>query len=407
MKKRTLFIAIILLVFGATSVYALGSKPPAPKPSFNGNPLFERYVSLGDSLTHGFQSGAVDETRQPKAYPSLIAKKMGTEFNLPLLKFPGYLVNIEDVLKGNISWWQYYYPLVGGVRVDSYNNQSKINNFGITGSAAKDGLGTGGSAGGYYKLVLGANGAPEVVQGLDRNPTFVSFWLANNDILGAALSCDTGKLTPFNEFRNDFMACINRIASKMDYNGGSVKGVAVMNIPDVTCIAYLQDVTDPHFANGSLNPFWMLRPSANMMLTPADIAVIQQRTVQDNQVIENAALANGWAFVDTNAIFMTMNQYGHDLKDSTGVPAGRITITTDYLGGVFSLDGVHPSITGHSVAANYIIDEINATYGSNLSPIDEIATANSDSLLQHPVDPRNYLDGWVSDAIYFAVEIFM
>jgi len=55
--------------------------------------MFERYVALGDSITHGFQSGAVDETRQNIAYGCLLADKMNTPFNLPLPSF--LLITIE------------------------------------------------------------------------------------------------------------------------------------------------------------------------------------------------------------------------------------------------------------------------------------------------------------------------
>ncbi len=404
--KRKLFLTICIVLVWSVCAFALGSAPPPP-PAYSGDPMFERYVAIGDSLTHGFQSGAVDETRQPKAYASLVAQKMGTDFNLPLLKFPGYLVNIEDVLKGNIAWWQYYYPLIGGKRVDGYDDQDTINNFGITGAAIHDCENTSGSAGGFYKLVLSPDGAPAMDQALSRNPTFVSFWLANNDVLGAALYCDPGKLTPIENFRADFQACAQRLEANCVENGGSIQGIVMVNVPDVTAIAYLKEIDEPGFPAGSMNPFWMIRPSDDLYLSPDDIAVIQQRAAQVNQEIEYTALANGWAFVDANAVFNEIALYGHDLKDSTGVPAGQIIITSDYLGGLFSLDGVHPSITGHAVAANYIIDAINMTFGKNLAPVDEIAAAQGDSLFQDPVDPRDYLDGWVADAIYFAVEIFM
>lgn len=389
MNKKNLSVLIAALLLTIVTVAAAHAS------------LFDRYVAIGDSLTHGFQSGAVDETRQPTAYPNLVAKKMGTPFNQPLLKFPGYLVNIEDVLKGNIAWYQYYYPLVGGKRVDNYANQSKLNNFGITGSESYNGLNTGGSEGGFFKLVLGAKGAPQVTQALNRNPTFVSFWLCNNDVLGSALSCDVSALTPLADFKRDFGACVNAIAAK-----STVQGAVLLNVPDVTCIAYLKDANSPSLPAGSLNPFWMAKASDNMALTPDDIALIQQRANEINAEIERVALANNFAFVDANAIFNDIKKYGHNLKDANGLATSRV-ITADYLGGLFSLDGVHPSVTGQAVAANFVIDEINFTYGVNLAPVDEVAAASSDSLLKKPVDPRKVIDGWVADAIYFVVELFM
>jgi hypothetical protein len=401
MKKNRIFLlAITFLMLTVASAYSKGDDPPPP-PAPVDPQIFDCYVSIGDSLTHGFQSGAVDETRQPTTYPNLIAAKMGTEFNQPLLKFPGYLINIEDVLKGNIAWYEYYYPLVGGERVDGYDDQATLHNFGITGSEAHNGLNTGGNEGGFFKLVLGKNGAPQVNQALDRNPTFVSFWLCNNDVLGSALTCDINALTPLNEFKNDFSACVNAIVSK-----SSVQGAVLLNVPDVTTIAYLQEVNDPGLPAGSMNPFWMARASASMMLTPADLALIQQRTNEINAEIENIAMANDFAFVNANELFNGIKANGHLLRDGNGLATGQ-TISADYLGGLFSLDGVHPSVTGQAVAANFIIDEINMTYGENLSPVNEVAAAASDTLLQNPVDPRLLIDGWVADAIYFVVELFM
>lgn len=398
-KQNVLFLTIAFVLLTTASAFAWGTQPPAPpEPEPQ---IFDCYVSIGDSLTHGFQSGAVDETRQPTTYPNLIAQKMGTEFNQPLLKFPGYLINIEDVLKGNIAWYEYYYPLVGGERVDGYDDQNILNNFGITGSESHNGLNTGGSEGGFFKLVLGSNGAPQVNQALDRNPTFVSFWLCNNDILGSALTCDVGALTPLADFQRDFGACVAAIDAK-----DSVMGAVLLNVPDVTCIAYLQEANSPDLPAGSMNPFWMAHASSNMALTPSDIALIQQRTNEINAEIERIAFAYNYAFVDANAIFYDIKQYGYNLKDGYGLATGQ-TISADYLGGLFSLDGVHPSVTGQAVAANFIIDEINMTYGENLSPVNEVAAAASDTLLQNPVDPRDLLDGWVADAIYFVVELFM
>lgn len=392
-KKGTIFtFTVLFLILSAGSVFAMGNQPP---------PIFNRYVAIGDSLSHGFQSGSVDETRQPDAFPALVANQMGTEFDQPLLKFPGYLVNIEDVLKGNIAWYEYYYPLAGGERVDGYDKQGDLNNYGITGAAAKDGLNTTGSAGGFYKLVLGPDGAPAMEQALNQDPTFVTFWLANNDVLGAALHCDTGALTPLAEFEADFTACVEALAAK-----DTIEGVVLLNVPDVTSIAYLQDVDDPDFPVGSMNPFWMQRPSDSMVLTPDDIAVIQDRTDAVNQKIEYATMANNWGFVDANNLFNGIAQNGHLLVDGTGTATDEV-ITADYLGGLFSLDGVHPSVTGHAVAANFILNEINMHYDEDLSAVNEVAVSENDSLYQEPVDPRNYIDGWVSDAIYFTVELFM
>ncbi|MCP4113438.1 MAG: hypothetical protein GY749_49240 [Desulfobacteraceae bacterium] len=384
------FVLLTVFMFALFSVTAYAA-----------DPLFETYVALGDSLTHGFQGGSADETRQPFAYGSLLAAKMGTEFNIPLLKFPGYLVNIEDVGKGNIRWWQYYYPTVGGVRVDGYNDQDKLHNFGITGATAAEVMTHSGSEGEYFELVLGKNGAPALDQGLAKNPTFVSVWIGNNDVLAAAIDTDTAALTPIEDFRRDFEIIKNRIASK-----DSVQGVVIMNVPDVTCLAYFTESNDPDFPEGSYKPFWLYEATEGNVLTPDEVIAIQARTAEINEEIHDAAYANGWALVDAHEVFIDIKNYGHELRDQYGMGTG-VSITTDYLGGVFSLDGVHPSTTGHAVAANYMIETINDTYGTQLENVDEYQASQNDTLFQDPYDPRGLINGWIGKTIYFIVDLFM
>ena len=44
------------------------------------------------------------------------------------------------------------------------------------------------------------------------------------------------------------------------------------------------------------------------------------------------------------------------------------TITGDLVfGGLFGLDGVHPTARGNAIIAKLMMEEIDATYGSNLS----------------------------------------
>ena len=61
----------------------------------------------------------------------------------------------------------------------------------------------------------------------------------------------------------------------------------------------------------------------------------------------------------------------HALLDeaaSTGVAFDDYVMTTDLVfGGLFSLDGVHPTARGNALIANKMMEAIDAQYGSNLS----------------------------------------
>src|SRR6267154_4872038 len=53
------------------------------------DPLFERYVSMGNSITAGFQSGGINDSTQVQSYAVLLARAMRAPFFPPLLNRPG------------------------------------------------------------------------------------------------------------------------------------------------------------------------------------------------------------------------------------------------------------------------------------------------------------------------------
>ncbi|AIJ36617.1 SGNH/GDSL hydrolase family protein [Flavobacterium psychrophilum] len=99
------------------------------------------------------------------------------------------------------------------------------------------------------------------------------------------------------------------------------------------------------------------------VLLPTEVAEIKVATDHYNATIENAANANGLAFVDAKAIM--------DQLVNGGVRFGNYHMTAQYVtGGAFSLDGVHPSARGYALIANKFAEAINAKYGSTLKPVD-------------------------------------
>jgi lysophospholipase L1-like esterase len=94
------------------------------------------------------------------------------------------------------------------------------------------------------------------------------------------------------------------------------------------------------------------------VLDKDEIAEIKTATDAFNAKIKASASAKGLAVVDAKAIFDEVIAN----KKIDGV-----NITTAYItGGLFSLDGVHPTPKGYMIIANQFIKVINATYGSNI-----------------------------------------
>jgi len=59
---------------------------------------------------------------------------------------------------------------------------------------------------------------------------------------------------------------------------------------------------------------------------------------------------------------------------------GTPDLTTRYLGGIFSLDGIHPTRTGNALIANTFIDAINARFGESITHADVARVAARDPL---------------------------
>src|SRR5260370_28625180 len=53
------------------------------------DPLFDRYVSLLNSITAGFQSGRINDSTQHQSYAVLLSRHMAPPIFVPLLNQPG------------------------------------------------------------------------------------------------------------------------------------------------------------------------------------------------------------------------------------------------------------------------------------------------------------------------------
>jgi len=95
------------------------------------------------------------------------------------------------------------------------------------------------------------------------------------------------------------------------------------------------------------------------VLTPEEQVEIATATEAFNGVISSAVQQAGLAFVDANALL--------DQVSDGGIQFDEFLIQGNLVfGGLFSLDGVHPTARGYAFLANSAATAINETYGSNL-----------------------------------------
>ena len=98
----------------------------------------------------------------------------------------------------------------------------------------------------------------------------------------------------------------------------------------------------------------------NWILSSNEVAETQTATAAYNATIAALTAQVGWALFDSNAL---LNQAA-----GPGVAFDDYVMTTDLVfGGLFSLDGVHPTSRGSALIANKMMEAIDAQYGSNLS----------------------------------------
>jgi hypothetical protein len=315
-------------------------------------------IALGDSIGEGVQSADASMDSQRAAYLNWIAFKLGVPFGLPL---------IQSWPLGNVSSRQFRWRVrphfhasnlaVSGADTDSVLNDRADSKSVLEIESETD-----------LVLYPRLGSQVEIAEALD--PSLIVCWIGNNDALSAVTSfdeLDATQMTPLPEFEKSF----REIAARL----GALSGEVVLgNVPDVAGIGFLVDREDLirflgadfgledgdfttiatmflirlGFDDGSL-----LR-DPDYVLDEAEVALVQERIDQFNRVIDEAAADTGALVVDINALFREF---------STHPPTFfGVSVTPRYLGGVFSLDGVHPSNIAHAVAADAFLEAINARF---------------------------------------------
>jgi hypothetical protein len=101
----------------------------------------------------------------------------------------------------------------------------------------------------------------------------------------------------------------------------------------------------------------------NWVLDATEIVDIRSHLDSINQIIADEAAAVGAPVVDVNSIF----------NDIVANPPtiGGFTVTRQYTGGLFSMDGFHPSNTGQALIAQAFIEKMNDAWMLNIPNLTE------------------------------------
>jgi hypothetical protein len=325
------------------------------------------FIGLGDSLGEGVQSLDAAFQTQPNGYLNLVATQMGVPFPLPLIQTGplGVVENVFERTRLSLS------VLPSNLAVSGTDSSSILNGQATTPIVDETDL-----------VISPRTGSQISVAESLRSP-FIICWVGNNDVLGAVTQFDelnptqiAAQITPTAVFNANYDQITNRLGAL----GGKV---VFANIPDVTEAAFLftpQDLVTflgsdyglPQGSyttliamlliklgidNGSLlqNPDWVLSPN--------EILIVQQAIATFNASIATHA-------AEINAPVVDIHTLSSNYIQNPPV-VGPVRLTRSYLGGLFSLDGIHPSDTGYALIANDFIGTINSFYHLNIPPISQ------------------------------------
>ena len=220
-----------------------------------GNPgtlNFSNYVAIGNSLTAGFMDGALYTDGQNNSFPNLLAGQLSTSgvgggsFEQPDINSAnGFNSSFSDVANGVIAGRTELdltipgpVPTSGELPAAYTGDKSTLNNFGVPGMRIVDGLSPGLASNGLYARFATNPGTSTVVgDALATSPTFFTYWLGNNDILGYAIGGGTNEAAITSQ--GDFQAALQQQLGALVQSGA--QGV-VLTIPQIVLIPYFRAV---------------------------------------------------------------------------------------------------------------------------------------------------------------------
>ena len=415
--RRTFVAGALSLALLAAACQQDGLFSPLP-PQYAGGAMFQRYVSMGNSITAGFQSGGINDSTQKQSYAVLLAGAMGSPFYVPSLVKPGCPPPFDTVFTAS----GVPHRLGGATAITCFFRSAAIppflSNVAVPGAEALDLLqnGPGGAtnSNALTQLILG--GRTQIRAMMDAHPTFVSVWAGNNDVLGAATNAlnagDSTLITPAATVQAEYGEIADSVAATGA--GGVLIGVA-----NVTAIPFFsQGATYWAIKNGLvpgaafpatftvsnncapiatgipgargdsvLVPFpyggallAAASPPNNQarnldcadtvaaVVVPAELRRLAAAVLAYNAADSTLAVQHGWAWFNPNPTLDSLR-----LIPTQVAPFPAFTNTqgcaASPFGLAFSCDAVHPSAATHRIIARHLVLAINAKYSSAIPAV--------------------------------------
>ncbi|HKA60591.1 MAG TPA: SGNH/GDSL hydrolase family protein [Gemmatimonadales bacterium] len=385
------------------------------------DPLFDRYVSMGNSITAGFQSAGINDSTQSQSYAVLLARAMHSPFFSPLMRRPGCPPPFTNVFtQARVGGGT---PTTCALRVATSNPPPPyVSNTAVPGAEVIDiynNLDPTSNANTLTSFFLGGLTQTQMMQ--RAHPTFVSVWIGNNDVLGAATNStnagDSTLITPVGTFQANYTNVLDSVAA------ASPNGAVLLSVADVTLVPFFSlGRTYWALKNGLFGPspfpvtftvsnncapiasgvpgargdsvlvpfpygaalLAAASPPNNLarnldcadtvraVVVPSELVKLVSATTAYNSFISSQATARGWAYLDVNVKFRQLAADTAQVRPFPYFPrgnAGDTVAVTRPFGRAFSRDGIHPSTSTHRLLADTLRHVINSAYGTEIPAI--------------------------------------
>ena len=386
------------------------------------NGLMARYISMGNSITAGYQSNGINDSTQQRSYAVFFAGAANAPFFVPSLQGRGCAPPIT------INTTNPPTRVGGGTATtcDLRANQqlAYVSNVAVPGATSfspNDNMTPYANSNALTTFILG--GRTQVQAMMDAKPTFVTAWIGNNDVLGSLVdSLNPGNpalVTPLPVFEANYTGMLDSIEA----TGAKV---ALFSVLQVTALPYVSEgavywclrtgvcpgvpaaAFPPNFhvlnncapgaavpgskgdsilvpwtvgvrkiaaaAQGAPAniPLTTLDCSLDPVVSPSEYANLNNAVAGYNAFIQSEATARGMAYVDANAVMLALKASGEIplFPDLSGLATGG-SVTFQKTGAAastsyFSLDGVHPTTRAHQLIADSLASKVNQFFGTSI-----------------------------------------
>jgi hypothetical protein len=435
--RRAALPLALLLIAGCAKIRPI----TAPSPT-SGAANFSTIVAMGTSITAGSQSGGLSQRHQVFAFPYLFAQQAGSPFfRYPAVNLGGWppLLHILNLGPPLVI------DTLGAPRGAWINPVGPYNNMGVPGALLADVMNVGlnydpflGRDVTFFNNILqqGQQTIPlsllQLVSSL--SPTFITFEYGANEILGPAASGSSNVQPP----APVWAGLLHQTLDSLDFYNPTAKKV-IFNVPNVTSIPFFNTLPIVELnaaggvAVGIAGPKFLIGPGGTnlapgdlvcltagpllagipnvtgspdsgaygyaigdtsylsgypvlgngrplpdaVVLSPAEQATLAAAVADYNAAINTEAQARGYGVLDLNGLLAQFAANGFHF-------AGNTYTTQFVTGGLFSLDGVHPTDLGHGIICNQLIDLVNAKWGAHVPTLNlnQCMTPSSSSLAQ-------------------------